>query len=340
MNTTKRILWIDYAKAICIYLVLLGHAHVPPSVADFIYAFHMPLFFFLSGALFSFEKYASFKDFALKRFKRIMVPYFLINLITYLFWLLVTKNFGEDASNPIPWHSPLIGIFTGNTRLMVHNMPMWFFICLYVLEMIYYLVFKPLKNHRLSTLATLLVIATAAYINYKFNPVTLPFCLGPALVGMVFYGIGNLLTKHIVQIRQVRLRHIVLLLFAFCTVLLVARKNGLAVMSLNDYNNYILFLTGSLAGICMICTVANLLSIKPAFKNVTTYISKNTLLVNSFQLSVFSAIKGVMVFVLHIPLALLYGHTAADMFFSAIALLLCLPLAYIINLYFPLLAGK
>lgn len=66
MNTGKRILWIDYAKSICIYLVLLGHAHASQPVTDFIYTFHMPLFFFLSGCLFSFEKHPNFKEFAIK----------------------------------------------------------------------------------------------------------------------------------------------------------------------------------------------------------------------------------------------------------------------------------
>lgn len=82
MNTGKRILWIDYAKSICIYLVLLGHAHASQPVTDFIYTFHMPLFFFLSGCLFSFEKHPNFKEFAIKRFKGLMVPYLWINLIT------------------------------------------------------------------------------------------------------------------------------------------------------------------------------------------------------------------------------------------------------------------
>ena len=92
MNTGKRILWIDYAKSICIYLVLLGHAHASQPVTDFIYTFHMPLFFFLSGCLFSFEKHPNFKEFAIKRFKGLMVPYLWINLITYLFWLFAVMG--------------------------------------------------------------------------------------------------------------------------------------------------------------------------------------------------------------------------------------------------------
>lgn len=113
MNTGKRILWIDYAKSICIYLVLLGHAHAFQPVTDFIYTFHMPLFFFLSGCLFSFEKHPNFKEFAIKRFKGLMVPYLWINLITYLFWLFAGRNFGEDATISTTWYSPIIGILLG-----------------------------------------------------------------------------------------------------------------------------------------------------------------------------------------------------------------------------------
>lgn len=127
MNTGKRILWIDYAKSICIYLVLLGHAHASQPVTDFIYTFHMPLFFFLSGCLFSFEKHPNFKEFAIKRFKGLMVPYLWINLITYLFWLFAGRNFGEDATISTTWYSPIIGILLGYSKQMIHNTPMWFF---------------------------------------------------------------------------------------------------------------------------------------------------------------------------------------------------------------------
>ena len=148
MNTGKRILWIDYAKSICIYLVLLGHAHASQPVTDFIYTFHMPLFFFLSGCLFSFEKHPNFKEFAIKRFKGLMVPYLWINLITYLFWLFAGRNFGEDATISTTWYSPIIGILLGYSKQMIHNTPMWFFICLYFLEIFYYLLFKPLQKEK------------------------------------------------------------------------------------------------------------------------------------------------------------------------------------------------
>lgn len=48
---SKRIEWIDSARGIAILFVVLGHCigNIEDPVNKFILAFHMPLFFFLSG---------------------------------------------------------------------------------------------------------------------------------------------------------------------------------------------------------------------------------------------------------------------------------------------------
>lgn len=49
----ERLHWLDYSKAIGMYLVVLGHVIKDNSqlLKVIIYSFHMPLFFFLSGFL-------------------------------------------------------------------------------------------------------------------------------------------------------------------------------------------------------------------------------------------------------------------------------------------------
>ncbi|MBC7755034.1 MAG: acyltransferase family protein [Bdellovibrio sp.] len=64
-TTNLRTLWVDYAKALGIMLVVYGHvtrglynAQIPMNenlfklIDSIIYSFHMPLFFFLSGLFF------------------------------------------------------------------------------------------------------------------------------------------------------------------------------------------------------------------------------------------------------------------------------------------------
>ena len=41
----QRINFIDYAKAIGIFLVVLAHTPLKSEITDWIYVFHMPLFF-------------------------------------------------------------------------------------------------------------------------------------------------------------------------------------------------------------------------------------------------------------------------------------------------------
>lgn len=77
-----------------IFLVVLGHSIVPqiresvPAAKFlwiFIYNFHMPLFFFLSGLLFErgLPRYTSKGKFILNKFKFLMVPYFVFSILSY-----------------------------------------------------------------------------------------------------------------------------------------------------------------------------------------------------------------------------------------------------------------
>ncbi|MBF1069294.1 MAG: acyltransferase family protein, partial [Prevotellaceae bacterium] len=56
---TKRIEALDIAKGIGIILVIIGHMS-SSYLRDWIYSFHMPLFFIISGICFKTEKYPSF----------------------------------------------------------------------------------------------------------------------------------------------------------------------------------------------------------------------------------------------------------------------------------------
>ena len=47
----KRLDWVDIAKGIAIVLMILGHSSLPNMIQNWIYSFHMPFFFFISGVL-------------------------------------------------------------------------------------------------------------------------------------------------------------------------------------------------------------------------------------------------------------------------------------------------
>ena len=53
MVKNERINYLDIAKGIAILLVILGHIYSENPVKVWLYSFHLPLFFFISGCLLS-----------------------------------------------------------------------------------------------------------------------------------------------------------------------------------------------------------------------------------------------------------------------------------------------
>jgi len=88
----SRIAWVDYAKGIGIILVVAGHVlrglqrtsvRIPgwESVDSWIYAFHMPLFFFLAGLFVEHSCRGQLGQFIDGKARRIMWPYFVWTII-------------------------------------------------------------------------------------------------------------------------------------------------------------------------------------------------------------------------------------------------------------------
>ena len=106
----QRLISFDIAKAICIILVVIGH-YVPDyspqwyvGVHDVIYTFHMPLFMFASGFIYmATKKDITYRDFLLKKVKRLMVPYFSVSAIVITIKLLTEGH--AYVENPVTWMS-------------------------------------------------------------------------------------------------------------------------------------------------------------------------------------------------------------------------------------------
>lgn len=106
----QRLISFDIAKAICIILVVIGH-YVPDysplwyvGVHDVIYTFHMPLFMFASGFIYmATKKDIPYRDFLLKKVKRLMVPYLSVSAIVITIKLLTEGH--AYVENPVTWMS-------------------------------------------------------------------------------------------------------------------------------------------------------------------------------------------------------------------------------------------
>lgn len=80
----QRNVLFDVMRGIAIILVVVGHAGISSLEWNFIYSFHMPLFFFISGYFLKTDK--DFKSFCLKKLKGLYIPF----LKYYALFILVS----------------------------------------------------------------------------------------------------------------------------------------------------------------------------------------------------------------------------------------------------------
>ncbi len=86
----KRIDHIDILRGIGILYMLIGHIGFGPEMDIYLHAFHMPLFFFLSGYLFSFPD--DLNLYVQKKVKSLLVPYFSFAFLYLALFVVVEEK--------------------------------------------------------------------------------------------------------------------------------------------------------------------------------------------------------------------------------------------------------
>lgn len=66
---------VSAAKGLCILLMVIGHSGAPESLGRFIYLFHMPCFFFLSGYMFKTGYFTDARRFVMRRLRGLYLPF-------------------------------------------------------------------------------------------------------------------------------------------------------------------------------------------------------------------------------------------------------------------------
>ena len=193
----QRFDYIDIARGLGILMVVWAHIMVTGWTHRMIYAFHMPLFFFLSGMMFKKEKYASFIDFFAHRAKRLLIPYVIYSLATWAFWAVFRYVRHDEVESYL---MPLLQTFIsqGSGSFMVHNSALWFIPCLFLTEIFYFFL---CKSGRMWCMVLCFGCPTLSFLlgnafggSYWFTP---PWNADAALIALPFYAVGNLLIAEI-----------------------------------------------------------------------------------------------------------------------------------------------
>lgn len=183
---------LDILRGFAILLVIFGHIQrIGGDVTNYIWSFHLPLFFFISGMLFTPEKYKNFAGFLKAKFVGLVLPYILFYLLSYFYWLFIERHFRGGDISPLQY---LIGLPYGtyDVRYNDFNGSLWFLPALFSVEVIYYWVGK-LKSY-VGIILSLIGLFMGGYIlREQFRP--LPWGMAQALISVCFYGFGNLFVR-------------------------------------------------------------------------------------------------------------------------------------------------
>lgn len=194
--TKGRFDYIDITKALGMLTIIWGHIAVGKSVT-FAYSFHIPLFFFLSGMVFVKGKYPTIGSFVKRRIQTLIVPYIIYSFITWAVW--AAFSYATHAKVASYW-MPLCETFIaqGSEGYLVHNVPLWFVSCLFVVELVYYWI---AKLPDIWNVVACMVMAVVGYVIVNdcsfFDFTTLPWSIEVAMSAILFYASGHLLVKNV-----------------------------------------------------------------------------------------------------------------------------------------------
>lgn len=175
----------DIMKGIGIMCVIAGHCIIPNLLHRFIYMWHMPLFFFVSGYFF---RPKDWKNLVLGSFRGLIIPY----VITCALILFITL-FTQTLSNSNDFLTRLQGMLTIDYYFNSTEMKyggagaLWFLPALFWCRIIYNALNR-LTNHSLPKLGGVLIFSYSAVCIGQEIYVPLFLCQG--FQCLVFYHFG------------------------------------------------------------------------------------------------------------------------------------------------------
>lgn len=274
----KRIHWLDLAKGIGILLMMYGHFGYPFG-SDWIYTFHMPLFFILSGILINIRKenQMEYKELMKKKVFSMMYPYAFYSMF---FIVVATIELFVFRYNGLVSSIGDIKVYVLKTVLGYGIGTLWFLPVIFLGEMLFLFLIR--KKNFLIYLGSIMVVASLIIMNGYKQIHGLPFALYAciclvleSLIGFSFIALGFYFYNFIdiLEKRNSKLLYILTFLASgFISYLCFFVNQGVDLHEIN-IQNPIVYYVAAVSG----TTVVILLCMFIKKNGVLEFIGKNSL---------------------------------------------------------------
>jgi acyltransferase len=272
-SKSKRIYWVDNLKVIGILLVMIGHMEsINPYLAVYIYSFHVPLFFFISGFLFHPEKYQGPREFITRKIFTLILPYFFFCIPAYGLLIIIENLIGGKPFSYSSLFNVLFIIIHANAYYLdsIFNGPLWFLPCLFLVEIEFYLISFLKKGIQLAVIV--LLFGSGIILGHRFEH--LPWSFAASLTALLFYYLGFFLQEKIPSLDDY-FKPIIIILEVIISLVFFYLNGPIFMVSDNYGNNILYFILSAQAGIIFLTILTTYT--KP--NKLLSYLGANTLII-------------------------------------------------------------
>lgn len=326
VDSGQRIEYIDLAKGFCIIFVVMNHVsdyyNLDFWINDFITAFRMPLYYFLSGVFF--KTYGGFSNFLKKKTNKLLIPFLFFYIVTSLplKWLSVRQENGS-----IGFFDLLTGVYYENFS----NSAIWFLLSLFFVNLLFYLIFSVstlTKKH--STLVIVLLSMIVGFIGLLLGylKINLPLYIDTSLTALPFFMAGFVVKKYTNLLGPNSLDKYTFLVILLCFAIVGVFSDGKVIFIKNVYSTqsyFTLYPLGFL-GTIGILYCAKYLNHIP----VISYLGRYSIMVLVTHLLFFPRLKPIV--------SMVFGGKMVEMQFVVtflLTLLLCFALIPLMKRFLP-----
>ena len=168
----------------------------------FIYIFHMPLFFSISGFLFNntLKHNYTFKQLFKKKFLRLIVPYLIVGII----WLIPIKTFLSYSNYTN--NSFIYNVFV-NLLLGIDNGHLWFLPALFLIFLFSYCIEKLCERYQINIYLRIIILVFLSGVGH-----ILPIYIGSSFIYLLWFQLGKMIASGDIKISNSKYKFLLLII--------------------------------------------------------------------------------------------------------------------------------
>jgi len=182
--------WIETFKGVGILLVILGHVYPSGLFHDWLFVFHMPLFFFIGGL--TFRAWRSPSAQLQRDAWRLLIPYAAFLLLIYP--AIMAIRFAKNPDGGVSLLGDLlVRLVAGGPLLGGWVGVFWFITCLFLTKQVYHALRRKMSLGNTGAAALAMSFAGLALSHFWPN-FWLPWCADIVLVAVLFFWLGDFIS--------------------------------------------------------------------------------------------------------------------------------------------------